>query len=136
MCKAYDDHILCFVFYCFSTRLFRVFYSEPTGRSAVARPLSLRKGKHDYHVLSTITVFDCISQNHIISERSNMFKKIAKKINGCSNTQALMSFSTYDSALELPNKYGFSNKWAFQIYVKNFYDKFFENNPEYKMYRL
>ena len=36
----------------------------------------------------------------------------------------------------MKNKYGFSNKWALQIYVKNFYDKFFENNPEYKKYRL
>ena len=52
---------------------------------------------------------------------------------------------SYDNNLKLylkegkkwmKNKYGFSNKWAFQIYVKNFYDKFFENNPEYKMYRL
>tara|TARA_B100001057_G_scaffold497255_1_gene600900 strand:+ start:1848 stop:2675 length:828 start_codon:yes stop_codon:yes gene_type:complete len=52
---------------------------------------------------------------------------------------------SYDNNLKLylkegkkwmKNKYGFSNKWAFQLYVKNFYDKFFENNPEYKKYRL
>ena len=36
----------------------------------------------------------------------------------------------------MKNKYGFSNKWAFQMYVKSFYDKFFENNPEYRKYKL
>lgn len=36
----------------------------------------------------------------------------------------------------MKNKYGFSNKWAFQMYVKNFYDKFFLNNPEYNKYKI
>ena len=33
----------------------------------------------------------------------------------------------------MKNKYGFSNKWAFQLYVKNFYDKFFDNNRIYRL---
>ncbi len=36
----------------------------------------------------------------------------------------------------MKNKYGFNSKWAMQIYSKNFYDKFFENNPEYGKYKI
>ena len=36
----------------------------------------------------------------------------------------------------MKNKYGFNSKWALQIYSKNFYDKFFENNPEYINYKI
>lgn len=36
----------------------------------------------------------------------------------------------------MKNKYGFNSKWAMQIYSKNFYDKFFENNPEYNIYKI
>ncbi len=51
----------------------------------------------------------------------------------------------YDKNLELyleegkrwmKNKYGFNSKWAMQLYSKNFYDNFFNNNPEYIKYRL
>ena len=41
-----------------------------------------------------------------------------------------------EGRLWMKNKYGFSNKWAFQMYVKSFYDKFFENNPEHRKYKL
>ena len=34
------------------------------------------------------------------------------------------------------NKYGFSNKWAMHMYVKNFYDKFFQYNPELKKFKI
>lgn len=30
----------------------------------------------------------------------------------------------------MKKKYGFDSKWAMQMYVKNFYDKFFEFNPD------
>ena len=33
-------------------------------------------------------------------------------------------------------KYGFSSKWSMNMYVKNFYDKFFEYYPEYKNYKI
>lgn len=61
------------------------------------------------------------------------------------NNYEQIKTESYDKNLKLyllegekwmKNKYGFSNKWAFQIYVKTFYDKFFENNPEYRNYKL
>ena len=33
-------------------------------------------------------------------------------------------------------KYGFKSKWSMQMYVKTFYDKFFEYYPAYKKYKL
>lgn len=36
----------------------------------------------------------------------------------------------------MKNKYGFNNKWQMQFYVKMYYDKFFEYNPELDKYRL
>jgi len=33
-------------------------------------------------------------------------------------------------------KYGFNSKWIMQLYVKNFYDSFFEFNPEYSKYKI
>lgn len=33
-------------------------------------------------------------------------------------------------------KYGFNSRWSMQMYVKFFYDKFFEFHPEYKHYRI
>ena len=36
----------------------------------------------------------------------------------------------------MKNKYGFSNKWAMHMYVKNFYDKFFQYNPELKKFKI
>lgn len=61
------------------------------------------------------------------------------------NSAEKIKTETYDKNLELyikegkkwmKNKYGFSSKWAMQIYSKNFYDKFFENNPEYNKYKI
>jgi len=34
------------------------------------------------------------------------------------------------------NKYGFNSHWSMQQYVKNFYDRFFEFHPEYKLFRV
>ena len=36
----------------------------------------------------------------------------------------------------MKKKYGFNSKWAMQMYVKNFYDKFFEFNPELKEFKI
>ena len=36
----------------------------------------------------------------------------------------------------LLEKYGFNSKWSMNLYVKNFYDKFFEYNPQYSKYKL
>jgi hypothetical protein len=33
-------------------------------------------------------------------------------------------------------KYGFNSHWSMQQYVKNFYDRFFEFHPEYKLYKV
>jgi hypothetical protein len=34
------------------------------------------------------------------------------------------------------NKYGFNSHWSMQLYVKGFYDKFFEFHPEYSHYKI
>ena len=36
----------------------------------------------------------------------------------------------------MKNKYGFMSKWSIQMYVKNFYEIFFENNPDLKKFKL
>ena len=36
----------------------------------------------------------------------------------------------------MKKKYGFDSKWAMQMYVKHFYDKFFEFNPELKKFKI
>ncbi len=36
----------------------------------------------------------------------------------------------------MKKKFGFSNKWSMQMYVKTFYDRFFMYNPEYTKYKL
>lgn len=36
----------------------------------------------------------------------------------------------------MKKKFGFSSKWAMQMYVKAFYDRFFMYNPEYAKYRI
>lgn len=36
----------------------------------------------------------------------------------------------------MKNKFGFSNKWSMQMYVKAFYDKFFKYYPEYIKFKL
>jgi hypothetical protein len=33
-------------------------------------------------------------------------------------------------------KYGFNSHWSMQLYVKAFYDKFFEFHPEYRQYKV
>lgn len=33
-------------------------------------------------------------------------------------------------------KYGFNSRWSMQMYVKFFYDKFFEFHPEYNQYKI
>ncbi len=33
-------------------------------------------------------------------------------------------------------KYGFNSKWVMQLYVKNFYDNFFDFNPEFSNYKI
>ena len=34
------------------------------------------------------------------------------------------------------NKYGFNSKWSMNLYVKSFYDAFFEFHPEFKNYKI
>jgi len=36
----------------------------------------------------------------------------------------------------MKRKYGFDSKWSMQMFVKCFYDSFFENNPTLKKYKL
>ncbi len=36
----------------------------------------------------------------------------------------------------MKEKYGFKSKWSMNMYVKNFYDKFFEYYPNYKEFKL
>ena len=61
------------------------------------------------------------------------------------NLSHVIKTDKYDKNLKLyidegkkwmKKKYGFSSKWSMNMYVKNFYDKFFEYYPEYKKYRI
>ena len=36
----------------------------------------------------------------------------------------------------MKNKYGFDSKWSMQMYVKLFYDRFFDFYPEYMEYKI
>lgn len=61
----------------------------------------------------------------------NSFKKIKTE-----NYHKNLKLYIKEGKRWMKNKYGFNSKWALQIYSKNFYDKFFENNPEYIMYKI
>lgn len=61
------------------------------------------------------------------------------------NLSHVIKTNNYDKNLSLyidegkkwmKKKYGFSSKWSMNMYVKNFYDKFFEYYPEYKKYKI
>jgi hypothetical protein len=61
------------------------------------------------------------------------------------NKSNLIQTDPYDKSLKLyikegekwmKEKYGFKSKWSMQMYVKNFYDKFFEYYPNYKGFKL
>lgn len=41
-----------------------------------------------------------------------------------------------EGRLWMRRKYGFNSHWSMQLYVKAFYDKFFEFHPEYAPYRV
>ena len=58
---------------------------------------------------------------------------------------ALIKTENYDKSLELyikegkkwlRNKYGFNSRWLMNEYVKSFYDKFFEYNPNLSQFKL
>ena len=36
----------------------------------------------------------------------------------------------------MEKKYGFKSKWSMQMYVKTFYDKFFEYYPKYNKFKI
>ena len=36
----------------------------------------------------------------------------------------------------LKRKYGFNSRWSMQLYVKSFYEHFFEFHPEYEKYKI
>ena len=61
------------------------------------------------------------------------------------NMSDLIKTETYDENLKLyikeglnwmHKKYGFKSKWSMQMFVKTFYDKFFENNKKLIEYKL
>ncbi len=61
------------------------------------------------------------------------------------NLSHVIKTDKYDKNLKLyihegkkwmKKKYGFSSKWSMNMYVKNFYDKFFEYYPEYRKYKI
>ena len=61
------------------------------------------------------------------------------------NLSHIIKTDKYDKNLKLyidegkkwmKQKYGFSSKWSMNMYVKNFYDKFFEYYPEYRKYKI
>lgn len=61
------------------------------------------------------------------------------------NQSDLIKTETYEENLRLyveegkawmRRKYGFNSRWSMQMYVKFFYDQFFEFHPEYKPYKI
>ena len=41
-----------------------------------------------------------------------------------------------EGKLWMKRKYGFNSRWSMHQYVKNFYDLFFENNPDLVRYKI
>ncbi len=76
-----------------------------------------------------------ITSDIIISENENYLIQKSK----------LIKTEPYDLNMRLyikeglswmKKKYGFKNRWFMQMYVKTFYDKFFELNPKLKKYKI
>ena len=47
-----------------------------------------------------------------------------------------LNFNIKEGLNWMHKKYGFKNKWSMQMFVKTFYDKFFENNKKLIEYKL
>ena len=71
--------------------------------------------------------------------------KINENASHLINKSDLIQTDPYDANIKLyikegekwmKEKYGFKSKWSMQMYVKNFYDKFFEYYPDYKGFKL
>ena len=71
--------------------------------------------------------------------------KAEENENYLSHMSDLIKTETYDENLKLyikeglswmHKKYGFKSKWSMQMFVKTFYDKFFENNKKLIEYKL
>ena len=76
-----------------------------------------------------------ITSDIIVNENERLLLKQSSKI----------KTETYDENLKLfilegkkwmKNKYGFDSKWSMSMYVKLFYDKFFDYYPELIKYKI
>jgi len=70
-----------------------------------------------------------ISENEsYLIKRSNLIKTEPYDLN--------MRLYIKEGLRWMKEKYGFKSKWSMQMYVKTFYDKFFEINPTLKKYKI
>ena len=66
---------------------------------------------------------------------SNFYKKYQKKI--ITENADIYNKKTIQEGFNwMKNKYGFKSKWAMTLYVKNLYENFFIQNPEFIDYKL
>jgi hypothetical protein len=67
------------------------------------------------------------NENYLI-KRSNLIKTEPYDLN--------MQLYIKEGLYWMKEKYGFKSKWSMQMYVKTFYDKFFEINPTLEKYKI
>lgn len=76
-----------------------------------------------------------ITSNVIVDENESYLLNQADLIKTESYDENIKLYIT-EGTKWMREKYGFKSKWALQMYVKNFYDKFFEYNPELIKYKI
>ncbi len=76
-----------------------------------------------------------ITKNIIFKEDENLLIKNFEKIK-TENYGLNTSLFIKEGFKWMKNKYGFESKWSMQMFVKCFYDSFFENNPILEKYKL
>ena len=76
-----------------------------------------------------------ITSEVIISENESYLLNQAKEIKTDSYDKNLKLY-IQEGLKWMENKYGFKSKWSMQMYVKTFYDQFFNYNPELLKYKI
>jgi len=76
-----------------------------------------------------------ITSEVIISENESYLLNQAKEIKTDSYDKNLKLY-IQEGLKWMENKYGFKSKWSMQMYVKTFYDQFFNYNPDLLKYKI
>jgi hypothetical protein len=82
---------------------------------------------NDWAAAITSSVWASENESHLI-EKSDLIKTEAYEEN--------VKLYVKEGMFWMRRKYGFNSHWSMQQYVKSFYDKFFEFNPEYGRYKI